>query len=77
MTTTQLKKLKKRLPKQYGRLISSRLKSETITSEKVRRVFRGEITNPEIVIPVVDTAAQILFTTKKAKARISNLLKKV
>jgi len=69
-----LNRIKSKLPKQYGRAIAMRLNSNFIDSQKVVRVFNGEITDPDIVVPVLDAAAQIIETHKKITRRIRKAL---
>lgn len=75
MTPKQLKAIKDKLPKQYGKAIAKSLNTITISPQTVVKVFRGEITNPDIVIPVMDAAAQLLTKTKKVKSKLSKALK--
>lgn len=64
---SNLKKLKDQLPFHYGRLIAEKLKDENISAEQVRLVFRGQITNPEIVQTVLIKAHALAGDLKKIK----------
>ena len=62
---TNLKNLRDHLPFHYGRQIADSLKDKGISAEQVRLVFRGEITNPEIVEPVLQSAHVLAGKMKK------------
>lgn len=75
MTTTEFKRLRKKLPKQYGALIASNLQRKDIDNLKVVKVFNGEITNPEITMPVIEEAIRIVNAAKVLKSKIRKSLK--
>jgi hypothetical protein len=75
MTTTELKRLRKKLPKQYGALIASNLQRKDIDNLKVVKVFNGEITNPEITLPVIEEAIRIVNAAKLLKSKLRKTLK--
>jgi hypothetical protein len=70
METNQFQKLKGILPAQYGKLISKKLaeKKLVITTAQVRLVFDERITNPQIVIPVLEAARLVHNEQEKIKA---------
>lgn len=75
MTTAQLKRIRKKLPKQYGNLIADKLTDKNIDRMKVIRVFNGEITNPEITVPVIEEAIRMVNAAKVLKSKIRKSLK--
>jgi len=63
MTPTKVKRLLKKLPHRKNVIISNRLKN--ISPVQVQCVFKGSITNPDIVKPVLKVAKQIAEETIK------------
>lgn len=74
MTVDDLRKLRSELPTRYSVGISKKLTKKKISSVKVRRVFAGEITNPEIVLPVIKEAMKMVPKTRQVKSKLKNLL---
>lgn len=75
MTINNLKRLKKKLPVRYGKAIAAKLNTPLIDAQKVTRVMNGEITDPSIVIPVLDAAAQLIQDQQIVKKRLAKALK--
>lgn len=75
MTNFQLKRLRKQLPAKYGKVIADNLNTSLIDAQKVVKVMHGHITDPNITIPVLDAAAQLIENSKKVNKRVSKALK--
>lgn len=65
METNALQNLKSKLPYQYGKKISE--KCPGISAEQVRMVFTGEVTDPNIVEPVLTEALALHAQTQRIK----------
>ena len=61
MGIRQLSNIRVKLPYQYGKLIAQKL--DGVSASQVRMVFRGEITNPEIVDKVLKEAVALAERT--------------
>jgi flagellin-specific chaperone FliS len=57
MVNKKFNALRKKLPKQYGKLIAANL--DGISNRQVHMVFNGEITNPTVVEQVIDEARRL------------------
>lgn len=77
MTILQLNRLRKQLPTRYGKAIAAKLDTPLIDAQKVTRVMNGEITDPSIMIPVLDAAAQMIEDTKSVKKKLTKALKSI
>lgn len=75
MTEKQIAQLKKMLPKHYGAAIARKLNHVRIDKKRVVRVMNGEITDPDIVIPVFDAAIELAGEKKKISTRLNKTLK--
>ncbi len=75
MTTTQLNRIKKKLPPHYGAIIAKSLGTPTIDNRKVIRVMNGEITDPDFTTPILDAALQLIEKNKKLKSKLQKTLK--
>lgn len=62
-TMDELKIIKKALPFQYAKLIANKLSD--ISPEQVRNVFSGEVTDPDIVLSVLEEARRLYELQKK------------
>lgn len=74
MTDLQLKRLRKKLPRHYGKIISAKLDSKLIDSQKVVRVLNGEITDPDFVTPVMDAVVKLIENKKRIGKRLTKAL---
>jgi hypothetical protein len=74
MEKQELLKIKEKLPPQYGKQIAELLKNHKINNRTVIRVIHGEITDPDIVVKVVDAALQIIKTRQRLKKRTNKIL---
>lgn len=59
----QLKKLRAALPFQFAKIISDKLPG--INADQVRNVFTGSITDPNLVLPVLEQAWQVVEDTRR------------
>lgn len=74
MTASQLKRLRKNLPSHYGKAIADKLGIPTIDNIKVVKVLNGEITDPNILIPVLDAAAELIESRKRVGKKLTKAL---
>lgn len=75
MTTTQLNRIKKKLPPHYAVIIAKSLGTPTIDNRKVIRVMNGEVTDPDFTTPILDAALQLIEKNKKLKSKLQKTLK--
>jgi hypothetical protein len=70
----QLKRIKKKLPGRYAKLIAEKINTPLIDAQKVARVFAGEITDINITTPVLDAALELIEESKKVNKRVTKVL---
>ncbi len=71
MITKHLKKLKAQLPSKYGKTIAGNLQNDAITARTVVLVFNGQITNTDLVTPIVEEAIKLVAKTKKLQQKLA------
>ena len=73
MENKELTKLRQKLPHRYSSIISKNLKGK-ITPLQVQLVFKGAITNPEVVEQVVTEATVLYDKIKNVQSNVQERL---
>lgn len=69
----EMRKLRAKLPAKYGRIISDKLEGK-LTSFQVTRVMNGEITDANIMIPVLEKVKEVIEEQRKIDALKKDIL---